>query len=241
MNPIDALERELVRAARRRRRRSRIPRRVAALAATLGVLGVAIPVAVATKIVSNVFPRAHDTPHALGRGYVVASGTTARGEHWSFQLTRGAHFRDGSRAALGWALLVGGRGGAGIALGGRGPAPDPRVGGTVGYMRPVSSRDPRTIYLADVPRSVALVRLTFRSGKTVRVRPLRVDQARARATGVPYRYSFVAIAYPSYDTPLGVSYEDAHGRDATPRRGMIFPRHRARHDSSGPVVQSPAL
>jgi hypothetical protein len=247
MNPIDTLERELLLAAQRRTTRSRIPRRVLLLAAALGSLVAAIlPVAFATGLVNSVFPPAHDTPHALGHGYVVATGTTSVGERWSFQLTRGFRFRNGTHADHGWALLVGDTSDPhrihGIAVGG-GPGPKRGApgGGTVGYMRPISSRDPRTMYVADVPRSVALVRITFRSGKSLRVRPLRVDQARARATGTPYPYSFVAVAYSSRDMPRTVTYKDATGHDVTPSHGLVFPHRSTPRGAGGPVVQSPAL
>jgi hypothetical protein len=125
--------------------------------------------------------------------------------------------------------------------GGPGPKPDPKRGGGLGFMKPISSRDPRTVYIADVPLNVALVRVTFRSGPPLAVRPLRVDQARARATGTPYPYSFVAVAYDSADEPRTITYEDAGGNDVTPPRGMVYPHGKSPGARNAPVVQSPAL
>src|SRR3954447_13040039 len=90
-NPIDVLERELVRAAARHPNRRRPPRRTMLLAAAVGILVAGVP-AVATGVLSDIFPqtRVHHPAGAAPRerDFLVASGTTARGEPWRLVLTK---------------------------------------------------------------------------------------------------------------------------------------------------------
>ena len=74
-----------------------------------------------------------------------------------------------------------------------------------------------------VPRGVALVRIRFHSGRTLSVRPLEIDQARAKATGVPFPLGVVLVAFAHHDSVLRVMPERAPGAPG------------------GPLVRSPAL
>src|SRR5437667_160971 len=78
--------------------------------------------------------------------------------------------------------------------------------------RRVSSRDPRQYSEMLVALDVALVRVRFHSGREVVIRPLRIDQRRARATGLRFPWRYVGFAYPVGDAIRAVSFQDPGGR-----------------------------
>src|SRR5207253_789789 len=135
----------------------------------------------------------------IGRSYTVASGMTSRGEPWRFELTRGTHFRNGAATGICFAFVVGTQpNGFGICAGG---APRTREPGTAfGTGQRVSRHDRRRLLVMTVPRGVALVRIRFHSGRTLSVRPLEIDRARAKATGVPFPLGVVLVAFAHHDS-----------------------------------------
>ena len=227
-NPLRALELELVAAAARRPRGRVGSRRTALLVVFAAVVLVAIP-AWATGVLRGVFPETRHPLPGVGRAFVAASGTTARGERWRFELIRGTRFRDHRATGTCWGMQIGDRPGFGICSGGI---------GTTGYERHISRRDPRQMIFATVPLRVATVAVRFRSGREVRVRPLVPDQAMARRTGVPFRGGSVAIAFGTHDRVERLVFLDAAGRPVGPA-SRITPPFTPRRDTR--IVQSPAI
>jgi hypothetical protein len=238
--PLDDLERVLVQAAARRTRtRRRAPRRVL-LGLAAACLLVAVP-AWASGLLGGVFPRAHESLPGIGTAYVVATGTTARGEPWRFELTHGARFRDGKKGLPCVVLAVGGGTGFAQCTGGGphgavGNSP-PGLGGGVGTLANVSRHDHRRLLVAAVPLDVGSVAVRFSSGRELRVRPLAVDQARARRSGVPFPGGFLAVAYKRSERLTGLVLLDAHGRPLPSAR--VAPRFTPSRDV--PVRASPVF
>jgi hypothetical protein len=233
--PLLDLERELVRAAERLPTSRRRPSpRTTLLAAAVAVL-VTVP-AWATGLLRGVFPEDH---HTLPRGhtaYLVAKGTTARGEPWRFELTPGRRFADGVKGPPCVVLAVGSRQGFMECTGGP-PSPRPGLGGAVGSLVRLSRRDHRHLLVASVPLRVKIVAVRFSSGRELRVRPLAVDQAKARRTGVRFPGGFLAVAYAKSERLTGLVMLDARGRAVPTAR--IARRFSPAPDA--PVVQSPAF
>lgn len=232
--PLLDLEHGLVGAAARRAARRRPSRRTLLLAAAVTVL-VAVP-AWATGLLRDVFPSSHEQLPHVGTAYVVASGKTQRGEPWRFELTHGAHFRDGKKGPPCVVLAVGAGQGFLQCVGG-GPHGPHGLGGGIGTLASVSRHDPRRLFVASVPLEVEAVALRFGSGRELRVLPLAVDQAKARRTGVPFPGGFVAVAYAHSDRLTGLVLLDARGRAVPTAR--IAPRFHPSPDAR--VVQSPAF
>jgi hypothetical protein len=233
--PLLDLERELVRAAERLPGRRRPSPRTLMLAAAVAVL-VAVP-AWATGLLRGVFPEDH---HALGGGhtaYLVAKGTTARGEPWRFELTHARRFVDGVKGPPCVVLAVGSRQGFLECTGGGPHGPGPALGGGIGNLATVSPRDHRHLLVASVPLKVETVAVRFSSGRELRVRPLTVDQAKARRTGVPFPGGFLAVAYAKSERLTGLVLLDARGRAVPTAR--IAPRFSPA--PGAPVVQSPVF
>jgi hypothetical protein len=234
--PLLDLERELVRAAERLPNRRRPPSpRTTMLAAAAAVL-VAVP-AWATGLLRSVFPEDHGTLPGGRTAYVVAQGKTARGEPWRFELTRHGRFMNGSKGPPCVVLAVG-SGQAFVECTGGGPhGPGPALGGGIGTLATVSHRDHRRLLVASVPLRVKSVAVRFSSGRELRVRPLAVDQAKARRTGIPFPGGFLAVAYAKSERLTGLVLLDARGRAVPTAR--IAPRF-----SPAPgalLVQSPAF
>jgi hypothetical protein len=231
--PLVDLERELVRAAARRVNRRRVPSRRTLLIAIGVATAMAVP-AWATGLLRGAFPTAHESLPGIGRAYVVASGTTQRGEPWRFELTHGARFRNGAKGSGCAVLAVGGGQGFAQCVGG-GPQAGP--GGGIGTLASVSRRDHRRLLVASVPLRVKTVAVRFASGRQLRVTPLAVDQARARRTGIRFPAGFVAVAYPRADRLTGLLLLDARGR-TVPMPGA---QPRFTPSSAAPHVRSPAF
>ncbi|MEA2468071.1 MAG: hypothetical protein QOJ57_2197 [Thermoleophilaceae bacterium] len=240
--PLVDLERELVQAASRRaERRRRTPsRRTMLLAATVGTVLVALP-AWATGVFRDAFPTAHHPVPGVGRAYVVATGTTDRGERWRFELTRGVHFRtnpDTERSQPCFVLAVGsGDHGRGVCAGG-GPRGTTGADRSIGVVMGISARDRRDLFETVVPLRVTTVGFRFASGREVRVRPLVPDQARARRTGVPFAGGYVAVAYRHSDELTGLVLLDAQGRQVRADTSVAPP---FTPSPSSRMVQSPAF
>lgn len=239
--PLDDLERLLVRAASRRNARRPRLRLRALIAAAAACVLVAVP-AWATGLLRDVFPHAHDPLPGLGTAYVVATGTTQRGEPWRFELSHGARFRDGKKGPPCVVLAVGS--GTGFAqCAGDGPpgaghgSAGPELGGAVGTLDHVSARDRRHLLVASVPLAAKTAAVRFSSGRELRVRALPVDQGRARRSGVPFPGGFLAVAYARSERLTGLALLDAKGRPLpSPRIARPFtPSPRA------PLVASPAF
>jgi hypothetical protein len=225
-NPIDVLESELVRAAARGRRRRRPPRRTVLLAAAVAIVAAGVP-AVATGVLSEVFPETH-VRHAPGvapreRDFLVASGRTARGEPWRLVLTKHGprqqprHREPGGPAepparkvgcyvfevgqaassACAFAYIRDGRGAEGI----DGPANSH-----------VSPTDHRPMVQLTLPRADARVAVTLVGGRQFFVEPYRLDRRRARRTGVPFPFGIVIFALRPGEQVRGIEYLDARGR-----------------------------
>lgn len=225
--PLDDLERELTRAAWRMQpaRRQRLPRRTTSLAAAAAVMLVALPAAWATGLLKSVFAPVKGEPGT----YLVASGTTSRGERWRFTLSRGhprpSHvpppsqrtgrpvprlLAPGARTRC-WSLVVGPDPGLAVCADGAGKGSG-RAHFTSVVAR-VSRRDGRRLLITSVPAHVKVVRIRFRSGRDLLVRPLAVDAARARRTGVPFDGAVVAVAFSASDNVEWVHpLRDAGGR-----------------------------
>jgi hypothetical protein len=240
--PLDDLERELVHAAGRRiRPRQRRPsRRTTLLAAAIAVL-VAVP-AWATGLLRDVFPPSHESLPGVGTAYVVATGTTDRGEPWRFELTHGARFRDGAKGPPCVVLAVGtgtgfvectGDGPHGGGARGGGPA----LGGGIGTLANVSRHDHRRLLVASVPLTVKTVAVRFSSGRELLVRPLAVDQGKARRSGVPYPGGFLAVAYGAGERLTGLVLLDVRGRPVPTAR--IAPRFTP--SPAAPLARSPVF
>jgi hypothetical protein len=231
--PLLDLERELVRAAARGAHRRRRPSpRTLLLAAALAVLLV-VP-AWAAGLLDGVFPATHDSLPGVGRAYVVAAGTTERGERWRFEITRGTRFRDGKKSSPCAVFAVGVKQGFLQCAGG---GPSHGFDGGFGTLASVSRKDRRRLLVAAVPLRVASVALRFSSGRELRVRPLAVDQAKARRTGVPFRGGFVAVAYEAGQRVTGLVLLDARGRPLrNPAMGRPF-----RPSQAARLVQSPVV
>jgi hypothetical protein len=232
--PLLDLERELVRAAGRLPDRRRRPSpRTMMLAAAVAVL-VAVP-AWATGLLRGVFPEDHQTLPGGHTAYVVATGTTARGEPWRFELTRGVRFRDAVKGPACVVLAVGSGQGFMECTGGGPHGPGPALGGGIGTLATVSPRDHRRLLVASVPLKVKIVAVRFSSGRELRVRPLAVDQAKARRTGVPFPGGFLAVAYAKSERLTGLVLLDARGHAVQTAR--IAPHFSPAPDA--PLVQSP--
>jgi hypothetical protein len=234
--PLLDLERELVRAAERLpSRRGRPSPRTMMLAAAAAVL-VAVP-AWATGLLRGVFPEDHHTLPGGRTAYVVATGTTAHGEPWRFELTHHGRFMNGVKGPPCVVLAVGSGQGFMECTSGGPHGPGPALGGGIGTLATVSRRDHRRLLVASVPLKVETVAVRFSSGRELRVRPLAVDQAKARRTGVPFPGGFLAVAYSRSERLTGLVLLDADGRPVPSAR--IAPRFSP--SPGAPLVQSPAF
>lgn len=247
-NPIDVLERELVLAAARGRKRRR-PRRTILLAAAAAIAVAGVP-AVATGVLSDVFPETHvrHAPAPRERDFLVAKGTTVRGEPWRLVLTKHGprqqprHQTPGGPAAAqppprkvgcyvfevgqaassacAFAYIRGGRGAEGI----DGPA--------YSY---VSPSDHRPLVQLTLPRADARVGVTLRNGRQFFVEPYQLDQRKARRTGVPFPFGIVIFALRPGERVRGIEYLDAAGRSFGT---FVRPRH---VPPGAPTLKSPAV
>jgi hypothetical protein len=252
MNPIDALERELVTAAARGRARRRMPRRTLLLAAALVVL-VAVP-AWATGLLRNVFPQSPPPNFGPGiptgngqRDYLVASGTTKRGERWRVTIEKNnAIQQDGRRGPSPkiphrrfdcYSLAIGpppqAGGGACIPPGMANARSSIALDGvTTGR---VSRHDHRTLVSFVTPRQDDRLAVTLRGGRRFFVQPLRLSQAKLRRTGLYFPFGVVAFTIPRGDGLRGIAILDVHGRTTA-----TFMRP-ARVPASAPTIKSPSL
>jgi hypothetical protein len=252
MNPIEALERELMAAAARGPIRRRPPRRTLLLAAALALVVAAVP-AWATGLLADVFhqgspPKFGGVPTIKGqRDYVIARGVTARGEPWRLAIEKNGPLQQKNlgpdparlprRKFDCWALTIGpppqGGGGecayAGMARG----RPTVALNGiTEGR---VSRRDHRLLVQFTTLSEKDRLSVTLRSGRRFFVRPMQIDQAKLARTGLHFPFGIVVFTIPSRDRIKGITVTDSAGRNYGT---FMQPAH---VPASARTVQSPAL